>query len=56
MMSGRAACEHQGETFDGIDFHGTSKRELYERARKLDIAGRSRMDKRELARAIARES
>lgn len=30
-----------------------TKRELYERARQLDVAGRSRMDKAALARAVA---
>ena len=45
----------RGESFGGVDYYGHTKRELYERARELDIAGRSRMDKAELARAIARE-
>jgi len=42
-----------GETFGGVDFYGNTKGELYERARKLGIQGRSNMSKRELARAIA---
>jgi Rho termination factor, N-terminal domain len=33
---------------------GNSKRELYERARKLGIEGRSRMTKAELAEAIGK--
>lgn len=41
------------ETAGGVDVRGHSKKELYERARKLDISGRSRMSKRELAQAIA---
>jgi cation transport regulator ChaB len=45
----------KGETFGGLDFYGHTKQELYDRAKKLDIEGRSRMDKRELARAIARK-
>lgn len=45
----------EGETFGGVDYEGHSKAELYERARALDIAGRSRMSKKELARAIARK-
>ena len=45
----------KGETFGGVDYYGHSKSELYERARKLEIEGRSKMSKRELARAIARE-
>lgn len=44
----------KGETFGGLDYYGHSKAELYERARKLDIPGRSRMSKVELARAIDR--
>jgi len=33
----------------------TASRALYERARRLGIGGRSKMSKRELAQAIARE-
>jgi cation transport regulator ChaB len=43
----------EGETFGGVDFFGHTKEELYERARRLGIEGRSKMTKRELARAIA---
>ena len=43
-----------GETFGGVDYYGHTKAELYERAKELGIEGRSRMDKKELARAIAR--
>ena len=52
---GRAARDGKGETFGGVDVLGNSKQELYERARTLDIPGRSKMDKKELARAIARK-
>ena len=45
----------KGETFGGVDYYGNTKTELYERARALGIAGRSRMNKEELARAIARK-
>ncbi|HLV64197.1 MAG TPA: ChaB family protein [Polyangiaceae bacterium] len=45
----------RGETFGGVDFFGSSKQELYEQAKDLRIAGRSRMSKKELARAIARK-
>jgi cation transport regulator ChaB len=48
------AARGEGETFGGVDYYGNTKRELYERAKKLDVEGRSRMSKRELARAIAR--
>jgi hypothetical protein len=44
-----------GETFGGVDYYGNTKRELYERARRLGVEGRSRMSKRDLARAIARK-
>jgi cation transport regulator ChaB len=45
----------EGETFGGIDFYGSTKAELYERAKRLDVEGRSRMSKKELARALARK-
>ena len=44
-----------GETFGGVDAEGHTREELYERARRLGVEGRSRMNKRELARAIARK-
>ena len=44
----------EGETYGGVDAEGNTKAELYERARKLDIGGRSRMTKAELARAIGK--
>jgi hypothetical protein len=43
-----------GETAGGVDVRGHTKDERYERARSLDVRGRSRMTKRELAQAIAR--
>ena len=52
--SGKAA-RRGGETFGGVDVLGNTKQELYERARKLGISGRSQMSKTELARAIARK-
>ena len=52
---GRAAREGEGRTAGGVDVRGSSKDELYERAKKLDVKGRSRMDKQELAQAIARK-
>lgn len=45
----------EGETFGGVDFEGHTKGELYQRARRLGVEGRSKMSKRELARAIARK-
>ena len=43
-----------GETAGGVDVKGHTKEELYERAKKLDVEGRSKMTKMELAQAIAR--
>jgi cation transport regulator ChaB len=43
----------RGETFGGIDVEGNTRQELYERARRLGIEGRSKMNKTELARALA---
>ena len=45
----------EGETFGGVDVEGNTKQELYDRAKRLGIEGRSRMSKRELARAIAKK-
>ena len=52
--STREKRQGKGETFGGVDVEGNTKRELYERAKDLEIAGRSKMNKTELARAIAR--
>lgn len=52
--SGRAARRGQA-TYGGVDVLGKTREELYERARTLHIHGRSRMNKRELAKAIARK-
>ena len=52
---GRAARRGDAETFAGVDFYGNSKQELYRRAQELGVEGRSKMSKRELARAIARK-
>ena len=53
--SGKSARAGKDETFGGVDVYGNTKQELYERAKKLGIAGRSKMDKKELARAIGRK-
>jgi cation transport regulator ChaB len=50
---GRAA-RRGGKTYGGVDVLGNSREELYERARKLGVPGRSKMTKKELAEAIAR--
>jgi cation transport regulator ChaB len=52
--SGRAARKGTGKTYGGVDAVGNSKQELYERARKLGVKGRSRMTKSELAEAIGK--
>jgi cation transport regulator ChaB len=53
--SGAAARRGGGKTYGGVDVEGNSKEELYKRAGKLGVQGRSRMNKRELAEAIARK-
>ncbi|MBD0329025.1 MAG: ChaB family protein [Thermoleophilia bacterium] len=45
----------KGETYGGVDFEGSTKDELYERAKKLGVEGRSKMSKSELAKAIDRK-
>jgi cation transport regulator ChaB len=54
-QSGRAARERPKATHGGVDAEGNSKQELYERAKALDVPGRSNMSKAELADAIARK-
>ena len=55
MKSTREKRLGKGTTFGGLDYYGHSKAELYERARRLRIEGRSKMSKWQLARAIARK-
>jgi cation transport regulator ChaB len=45
----------RGRSYGGVDVFGHSKQELYERARRLGVQGRSSMSKDELASAIARK-
>jgi hypothetical protein len=52
---GTEARRGKGESFGGVDYYGSTKEELYEQAKKLGIAHRSEMNKKELARAIARK-
>jgi cation transport regulator ChaB len=49
------ARRNQGKSFGGVDVEGHTKKELYERAAKLNVQGRSNMSKEELAEAIARK-
>jgi cation transport regulator ChaB len=50
-----AGDRNSGETAGGVDVKGHTKEELYERAKDLDVSGRSNMNKKELAQAIARK-
>ena len=52
---GREARRSKGGTRGGVDERGHTRQELYERAKKLDIAGRSSMSKDDLAKAIAKK-
>src|SRR5579884_3491755 len=51
----REKREGKGETFGGVDLYGHTKEELYDRAKRLGVEGRSHMDKKELARAIEKK-
>ena len=52
----RAAGDRDsGETAGGVDVRGHTKAELYERAKDLGVDGRSKMNKQELAKSIARK-
>lgn len=54
-QQGRAARQHPERTRGGVDARA-SKAHLYERARELDIDGRSKMDKAELVDALQHAS
>ncbi len=45
----------RGETFGGVDLYGNTKQELYARAAKLGVEGRSKMGKASLVRAVAQK-
>ena len=51
---GREARERPSRTYGGVDVEGSTKEELYARAKDLDIDGRSNMSKAQLAEAIAK--
>src|SRR5919199_6551396 len=55
QRSTAAKAAGRGETFGGVDAYGNTKADLYERARRLGVRGRSRMTKAELAREIAKK-
>jgi cation transport regulator ChaB len=52
---GADAREHPVPTHGGVDVRGNTRQELMGRAQRLNIRGRSRMTKDELADAIARK-
>ncbi|HEX3621314.1 MAG TPA: ChaB family protein [Acidimicrobiales bacterium] len=52
---GGAAARRGGKTYGGVDVLGNSRKALYERAKGLNVKGRSKMSKEELAEAIARK-
>jgi hypothetical protein len=52
-LSTAAKRQGRGATYGGVDAEGHSRAELYERAKDLNIPGRSAMNKAQLARAIA---
>jgi cation transport regulator ChaB len=54
-QGGAQAREHPKASHGGVDVKGNTKEELYERAKDLDVKGRSEMTKDELADAIARK-
>jgi cation transport regulator ChaB len=54
-QSGAAARDRPKQTRGGVDVRGNTKADLYERAKRLGVKGRSKMDKDELARAIQRK-
>ena len=55
-LGGAEARAGRGSTHGGIDVNGSTKRELYERARRAGVSGRSKMTKEQLADAIARKN
>jgi len=54
-QSGAAARDRPKATHGGVDVVGNTKQELYERAQRAGVAGRSTMSKQELADALARK-
>jgi cation transport regulator ChaB len=54
-QSGAAARNRPKQTHGGVNVEGNTKEQLYERAKKAGVSGRSRMTKSELADAIARK-
>jgi len=44
-----------GKSYGGVDVEGSSKQDLLRRAKELDVQGRSKMTKEQLAEAVARK-
>ena len=53
---GAEARAGDDRTHGGVDVRGSTRQELYERARKAGVSGRSKMNKEQLADAIARRN
>ena len=53
-QKGKRARDRPKATHGGVDVNGNTKDELYERAKKAGVKGRSSMSKGELADALAR--
>ena len=54
-QSGAAARNRPKRTHGGVDVEGNTRDELYERAKRAGVRGRSSMSKAELADALARK-
>jgi len=54
-QSSPAKRKRPKQTYGGVDAEGNTKQQLYARARRAGVDGRSRMTKAELAAAIARK-
>ena len=52
---GGRSARRGGRTAGGVDVFGHTREELYERAKRLGVKGRSGMTKQELGEAIARK-
>jgi cation transport regulator ChaB len=55
-QGGRQARDNPRKTAGGVDVEGSTRDELYERAKEMNISGRSQMSKRELAEAVRRKA
>jgi len=51
----RSGSKQGTPTYGGVDVEGNTKQDLYERAKDLDVPGRSNMSKEELAEAVSRK-